>query len=188
MPNDFFFCGRPTPPPIDKKTKSQLAIVIVTYNRAPYLEKTLAAVLAEDSPVRDCPITVFNNRHLPDDPALRSDPAVQLQQMTFLPSIIYGPGVITATAVRNAYDSTFALFQHLVPVIMHLNAGGTIWTAPKGIVVPGDYGIDISYTRGDKREDVFNQSRTMVLSAGFAYVTANLRDRKLSKRAFAARE
>lgn len=170
------------------KTKSQLAIVIVTYNRAPYLEKTLAAVLAEDSPVRDCPITVFNNRHLPDDPALRSDPAVQLQQMTFLPSIIYGPGVITATAVRNAYDSTFALFQHLVPVIMHLNAGGTIWTAPKGIVVPGDYGIDISYTRGDKREDVFNQSRTMVLSAGFAYVTANLRDRKLSKRAFAARE
>lgn len=124
------------------------------------------------------------DRYLPSEEEGRSDPALQLQQMTFLPSIIYGPGTITDTVMRNAYESTFALFQHLAPVVAHLNHGGTIYVAKRGIVRPGEYGNDISYTRGCAKEEVFARSRTMTLSVGFANLTLNLKDRRLSKRAF----
>ena len=126
------------------------------------------------------------DRYLPSEEKGRSDPALQLQQMTFLPSIIYGPGTITDTVMRNAYESTFALFQHLAPVVAHLNQGGTIYVAKRGIVRPGEYGNDISYTRGCAKEEVFARSRTMTLAVGFANLTLNLKDRRLSKRAFRA--
>ena len=126
------------------------------------------------------------DRYLPSEAKGRSDPALQLQQMTFLPSIIYGPGTITDTVMRNAYESTFALFQHLAPVVAHLNRGGTIYVAKRGIVRPGEYGNDISYTRGSAKEEVFARSRTMTLAVGFANLTLNLKDRRLSKRAFRA--
>lgn len=244
---------------------SRLALVLITYNRAPFLKKTLDAILAETSPVRDCPLTILDNhstdgsgdvirafiathtnirhvihpfnvggnaniakaleccqtpyhwilcdddvydwthwtaveeamsrgerllcvgdRHLP--PASvpqRNDSAQLLQQMTFLPSIIYGPGAITDTALRNAYDYTYALFPHLAPVIMHLNAGGRIWVSPHAIVRPGEYGTDISYSRGFQESQIFPIGRTMTLAAGFAYLTDCLTDRRLAKRAFA---
>lgn len=126
------------------------------------------------------------DRYLTSEEKGRSDPALQLQQMTFLPSIIYGPGTITDTVMRNAYESTFALFQHLAPVVAHLNQGGTIYVAKRGIVRPGEYGNDISYTRGCAKEEVFARSRTMTLAVGFANLTLNLKDRRLSKRAFRA--
>lgn len=126
------------------------------------------------------------DRYLPSEAKGRSDPALQLQQMTFLPSIIYGPGTITDTVMRNAYESTFALFQHLAPVVAHLNRGGTIYVAKRRIVRPGEYGNDISYTRGSAKEEVFARSRTMTLAVGFANLTLNLKDRRLSKRAFRA--
>ena len=126
------------------------------------------------------------DRYLPSEAKGRSDPALQLQQMTFLPSIIYGPGTITDTVMRNAYESTFALFQHLAPVITHINHGGKIYVAKHGIVSPGEYGTDISYTRGYVKSEVFVRSRTMTLAVGFANLTLNLKDRRLSKRAFRA--
>ena len=42
--------------------KNTLAIVLITYNRAEHLERTLRAILAPDSPVRDCDVTVLNNK------------------------------------------------------------------------------------------------------------------------------
>ena len=39
-----------------------LDITLITYNRAPYLEKTLAAVLADESPIRKCELTILDNR------------------------------------------------------------------------------------------------------------------------------
>ena len=245
--------------------KNTLAIVLITYNRAEHLERTLRAILAPDSPVRDCDVTVLNNRstdetaavvdrfaaahanvrqvvhnfnvggnaniakalercatpyhwvlcdddvydwegwdavaaamargekllcvgdrHLPKTEPARSDPAQLLQQMTFLPSIVYGPGVVTDVALRNAYDNTYALFPHLAPVILHLNAGGKIWVAPRPLVRPGEFGTDISYTRGYRRDDIFPDSRTMTLSAGFAHILDGLADRRLAKAAFRA--
>lgn len=243
-----------------------LALVLITYNRAPFLKKTLEAILAENSPVRDCPLTILDNhstdesrsviqsfaathanlhhvinpfnvggnaniakalercatpyhwiicdddiydwtnwaaveeamsrgekllcigdRHLPPASSPhREDPAQLLQQMTFLPSIIYGPGIITDTALRNAYDCTYALFPHLAPVIMYLNAGGRIWVSPHAVVKPGEYGTDISYSRGYQKSRIFPIGRTMTLSAGFAYLTNCLTDRRLAKRAFTA--
>ena len=90
------------------------------------------------------------------------------------------------TVMRNAYESTFALFQHLAPVITHINHGGKIYVAKHGIVSPGEYGTDISYTRGYVKSEVFARSRTMTLAVGFANLTLNLKDRRLSKRAFRA--
>ena len=245
-------------------TENAIDITLITYNRAEYLRRTLAALLSAESPVRNCAITILDNRstdttpavidefraahpnvthvvnrfnvggnaniakamelygarpyhwilcdddaydwsgwpdveeamrrgeklicvgdrYLPSEEEGRSDPALQLQQMTFLPSIIYGPGTITDNVMRNAYESTFALFQHLAPVVAHLNHGGTIYVAKRGIVRPGEYGNDISYTRGCAKEEVFARSRTMTLSVGFANLTLNLTDRRLSKRAF----
>ena len=248
------------------KTSEILDITIITFNRAEYLQKTLNAVLAEDSPVCNCRITILDNkstdstsdvisqfakthanithitnnfnvggnaniakalemygatpyhwilcdddvycwdgwteveeamlrgeklicvgdRHLPKNGPKRTDPAECLQQMTFLPSIIYGPGVITNTAIRNAYDNTYALFPHLAPVIMHLNHGGKIFVIQHGVVQPGFYGNDVSLTRGDVKSEVFSRSRTMFLAVGFAILTAELNDKKLSKRSFKA--
>ena len=243
-----------------------LTITLVTYNRAEYLRNTLEALLCEESPIRNCPITILDNRStdtttsvingfrkqhpnvahivnrfnvggdvniakamerygdtpyhwilcdddkydwsgwpdvedamhrgeklicvgdrfLPANEKGRADPAMQLQQMTFLPSIIYGPGTITDTVLRNAYEHTFALFQHLAPVVTYLNHGGTIYVAKRGIVRPGEYGNDISYMRGAPKEEVFARSRTMTLAVGFANITLNIKDRQLSKRAFRA--
>ena len=247
-------------------TEQLLDIVLITYNRAPQFKRTLEMVLASDSPVRNCTLTIIDNkstdetsqiaelfvtshpnvrykannfnvggnaniakamemygptpyhwiicdddvynwdgwpdveeamrrgekiicvgdRHLPKSGPKRSDPAECLQQMTFLPSIIYGPGIITNTAMRNAYDCTFALFPHLAPVVMHLNHGGSIYTAKQGIVLPGLYGNDASLTRGDVKSEVFSRSRTTFLAVGFAILTGEICDRKLSKRAFKA--
>ena len=247
-------------------TEQLLDIVLITYNRASQFEKTLEMVLAPDSPVRGCSLTILDNkstdvtpqiaerftdshpnikyrvnnfnvggnaniakalemygskpyhwiicdddvynwdgwpevevamqrgeklicvgdRHLARSGPNRSDPAECLQQMTFLPSIIYGPGIITNTAMRNAYDCTFALFPHLAPVVMHLNHGGSIFVVKKGIVLPGNYGNDASLTRGDVKEEVFSGSRTTFLAVGFAILTGEIKDRKLSKRAFKA--
>ena len=245
---------------------NNINIILITYNRAECLRNTLQSILSEDSPVRNCSITILDNRStdataavvdefrkqhpnithivnrfnvggnaniakamerygdtpyhwiLCDDdkydwsgwsdvedamhrgeklicvgdrflPARgkgRADPALQLQQMTFLPSIIYGPGTITDTAIRNAYDNTFALFPHLAPVVAHLNHGGAIYVATRGIVQPGEYGNDISYTRGYANGEVFARSRTMTLAVGFANLTLNIKNRRLSKRAFRA--
>ena len=198
-------------------TEQLLDIVLITFNRAPQFEKTLEMLFAPDSPVRNCDLTILDNkstdetpqiaeryaglhpnvkhlvnnfnvggnaniakaleiygakpyhwvicdddiynweswpeveeamqrgeklicvgdRHLAKSGPKRSDPAECLQQMTFLPSIIYGPGIITDTAMRNAYDCTFALFPHLAPVVMHLNHGGSLYVIKQGIVLPG---------------------------------------------------
>lgn len=247
-------------------TEQLIDIVLITFNRAAQFEKTLEMILAPESPVRKCTLTILDNKSTDDTPQIaeryasshsnvrhhvnnfnvggnaniakalemygttpyhwvicdddiyswegwsdvedamhrgeqlicvgdrylapdgdaRKDPANLLQQMTFLPSIIFGPGTLTDTVIRNAYDNTFALFPHLVPVITHLNHGGTIYTAKQGIVRPGEYGIDISYTRGDMISEVFARSRTMTLAVGFANLTLNIKDRRLSKRAFRA--
>ncbi len=41
--------------------KNTLEIIIPTYNRKPHIERTLKQLLAENSPVKDCQITVVNN-------------------------------------------------------------------------------------------------------------------------------
>ena len=41
--------------------KEVFELFIVTYNRDRYLENTLNAILCDDSPVKDCNITIFNN-------------------------------------------------------------------------------------------------------------------------------
>ena len=68
----------------------------------------------------------------------------------------------------------------------YLNHGGTIYVAKRGIVRPGEYGNDISYTRGYVKDEVFVRSRTMTLAVGFANLTLNIKNRRLSKRAFHA--
>ena len=140
----------------------------------------------EDAMLRGEKLICVGDRYLPKDKVGRLNPAVQLQQMTFLPSIIYGPDTITDTVIRNAYDNTFALFPHLAPVITHINHGGKIYVAKHGIVCPGEYGTDISYTRGYVKSEVFARSRTMTLAVGFANLTLNIKDRHLSKKAFNA--
>ena len=140
----------------------------------------------EDAMRRGEKLICVGDRHLAKVGSKRSDPAECLQQMTYLPSIIYGPGIITNTAMRNAYDCTFALFPHLAPIVMHLNHGGSICVINKGIVLPGFYGNDASITRGDVKAEVFSRSRTTFLAVGFAILTAELCDRELSKRAFKA--
>ena len=140
----------------------------------------------EEAMLRGEKLICVGDRYLPLDAKGRADPARQLQQMTFLPSIIYGPGTITDTDMRNAYESTFALFQHLAPVVAHLNHGGSVYVAKRGIVRPGEYGNDISYTRGCAKDEVFARGRTMTLAVGFANLTLNIKDRRLSKRSFRA--
>ena len=49
-------------------TADKLGIVITTYNRAEYLKRTLATLLADDSPVKDCQITVQSNHSSDDTP------------------------------------------------------------------------------------------------------------------------
>lgn len=247
-------------------TEKLLSIVLITYNRAEQFAKTLEMLFTPNSPVRNCPLTILDNkstdkthliaerfakehsniryivnnfnvggnaniakalemygstpyhwilcdddvycwngwseveeamlrgeklicvgdRHLPKSGSKRNNTTECLQQMTFLPSIIYGPGVITNTALRNAYDCTYALFPHLAPVIMHLNHGGKIFVINKGIVQPGFYDTDVSLTRGDIKSEVFSNSRTTFLAVGFAILTREIKDCKLSKRAFKA--
>ncbi|MBP5511119.1 MAG: glycosyltransferase family 2 protein [Kiritimatiellae bacterium] len=46
----------------------KLGIVITTYNRATHLERTLTTLLADDSPVKDCQITVQSNHSSDETP------------------------------------------------------------------------------------------------------------------------
>ena len=46
----------------------KLGIVITTYNRSAFLKRTLNALLADDSPVKNCQITVQDNRSSDDTP------------------------------------------------------------------------------------------------------------------------
>ena len=46
----------------------KLGIVITTYNRAAFLRRTLSILLAENSPVRDCKITVQSNHSSDETP------------------------------------------------------------------------------------------------------------------------
>jgi len=131
-------------------------------------------------------IICVGDMHLPKEGTSRSDPAQLIQQMTFLPSIIYGPGVINEVALRNAYDNIYAFFPHLAPVIGHINAGGTIYPIAHGIVRPCKCRADCSYTRGYDKQQIFPLSRTMNFPSAFAYITEGITDRKLSKRTFAA--
>ena len=50
------------------KISDKLGIIITTYNRAAFLKRTLTALLAEDSPVRDCQIIVQSNHSSDDTP------------------------------------------------------------------------------------------------------------------------
>ena len=43
------------------KLKQKLKIMLITYNRAYYLERTLKQILAYDSPIKDFDITILNN-------------------------------------------------------------------------------------------------------------------------------
>ena len=86
----------------------------------------------------------------------------------------------------NTVFQKYALFPHLAPVIMHLNHGGKIFVIQHGVVQPGFYGNDVSLTRGDVKSEIFSRSRTMFLAVGFAILTAELNDKKLSKRSFKA--
>ena len=42
--------------------KDSLEIIVITYNRAKYLERTFAQIFAPESPVRDFDITVLDNK------------------------------------------------------------------------------------------------------------------------------
>ena len=46
----------------------KLGIVITTYNRAEHLKRTLATLLADNSPVKDCQITVQSNHSSDETP------------------------------------------------------------------------------------------------------------------------
>ena len=48
----------------------KLGIVITTYNRAAHLERTLTTLLANDSPVQDCQITVQSNHSSDETPVV----------------------------------------------------------------------------------------------------------------------
>lgn len=48
----------------------KLGIVITTYNRAAHLERTLTTLLANDSPVKDCQITVQSNHSSDETPVV----------------------------------------------------------------------------------------------------------------------
>lgn len=249
------------------KTKDILDVTLITYNRASCLKDTLEAVFCEGSPIRDCEITVLNNKstddtqkviddfarrfsnlkcivnnfnvggnaniakaieryskpyhwvicdddrydwsgwndiqlamergekiicvsdlNLPKDEPARSDPAQLIQQMTFLPSIIYGPGTISDDVMRNVYDNTFALFPHLAPVITFVNSGGKIYSAKKAVVIQGDFGRESTthLQLPKSNPSVFFKGDTMTLCSGFANLTANIADHALSKRTFKA--
>ena len=47
-----------------------LDIVLITYNRAPQFEKTLEMVLAPDSPVRKCSLTILDNKSTNETPQI----------------------------------------------------------------------------------------------------------------------
>lgn len=50
------------------RISDKLGIIITTYNRAEFLKRTLTALLAEDSPVKDCQITIQSNHSSDDTP------------------------------------------------------------------------------------------------------------------------
>lgn len=44
------------------KTIEKLEIILITYNRKSYLQKTFNQIFAENSPIKDFPITILNNK------------------------------------------------------------------------------------------------------------------------------
>lgn len=243
-------------------TENLLEIILITYNRKMFLKRTLDRLLAGDSPVRSCSLTVLDNNStdgtgelvseyvvryanvsyvknpynvggngniakamergkkeylwvLCDDDDYcwkdwsqveaammrgelvistcdfglsenaRTDVAYLLTEMTFLPSIVFNTKLFTDTTMRNVYDNIFVFFPHLVPIVTHLNHGGTIH-AIRGNVILRDcqHAADLSYVRGACPEDLFQRSKTMSFIVGYCNIIANLKNRKLARRCF----
>ena len=53
-----------------KTTRDILDIVLITFNRAPQFEKTLEMLFAPDSPVRNCALTILDNKSTDETPQI----------------------------------------------------------------------------------------------------------------------
>ena len=53
-----------------KTTRDILDITLITFNRAPQFEKTLEMLFAPDSPVRNCDLTILDNKSTDETPQI----------------------------------------------------------------------------------------------------------------------
>ena len=67
----------------------------------------------------------------------KENPAYQIFQLTFVPSILFRTSSITDSVLHNMYDNIYTMFQQLCLVIKVFNNGGSIQVLSKPIVHNG---------------------------------------------------
>ncbi len=63
---------------------NDVEIAVITFNRKPFLEKTLSKLLAADSPVKTCMINVYNNNSTDGTTELLNEYAQKYQNLTHI--------------------------------------------------------------------------------------------------------
>lgn len=120
-------------------------------------------------------------------PEDKNNPAYQLFQMTFVPSIIYKTKNITNTVLMNMYDAILFMFQQCCLTINVINNNGSISVLSKPIVYNGIHFKDkvndtsLSYIRGADDDEVIEYRKSMNWIIGFINILSLLSDESLKR-------
>jgi len=117
--------------------------------------------------------------------ALKHNVASQMLQCTFVPGSIVRTSLLNDTVMRNVVDTVDTLFPHLCPIIRQINRKKDIYVISKGIVDNGMDGVvDISYTRGQNRDELFKRTIKMTWHLGYAGICTGLNDKVVREEVF----
>lgn len=113
----------------------------------------------------------------------KENPAYQIFQLTFVPSILFRTSSITDSVLHNMYDNIYTMFQQLCLVIKVFNNGGSIQVLSKPIVhnvlFVNSLNYDISRIRGAYEKAVTERRRETVWALGYASVLTLLNNKDL---------
>ena len=108
----------------------------------------------------------------------KSDLPALIQCSTFVAANIVSSSLLNNTVITNAHYTTHTLFQHLAPIISHINHGGNIFASNSRIVYDDfEQRGESSYLRGYASDDIFYANMSWI--TGFALVVSNLKDKNL---------
>ncbi len=134
-------------------------------------------------------VLVISRMDLPEE--YKNNPAKILHQCAFVSGFICHHSLIDDTVMRNMYDNVYCMFPHLIPLVTHINNGGTFYVLNQGLIKHGSYENKSSedmkqediFARGAKLEKLWRKSRTMQFETGFAIALSNLKNEKLKQTA-----
>lgn len=133
---------------------------------------------------------ILLSRYLLAD-TVKDDLAYQLVQATFISGVIVHADLITDSVLSEAYNSIYTLFPQIVPILVHVSAGGGICVMEKPVVdngynMPNAPKSDVRYTRGSDECVCSPYLRFQTWITGWSAAISRIKDADLRERTLMA--